>query len=100
MSAGAATSTKIDRGQFADDVEIPYASGAAMLVKSDVVRDIGLLDADLFMYHDDLDWSLRARLRGHRIVLSAKSVVYHRYEFRTKSGQVLLYREKPAHLAL
>ena len=73
---------EIDRGQFADDVEIPYASGAAMLVKSDVVRDIGLLDADLFMYHDDLDWSLRARLRGHRIVLSAKSVVYHRYEFR------------------
>ncbi|HUE13388.1 MAG TPA: glycosyltransferase family 2 protein [Planctomycetaceae bacterium] len=73
---------EVDRGQFAEDVEIPYASGAAMLVKAEVVRDIGLLDADLFMYHDDLDWSVRARLRGHRIVLSAQSVVYHRYDFR------------------
>jgi GT2 family glycosyltransferase len=78
---------EVDRGQFADDVEIPYASGAAMLVKADVVRDIGLLDADLFMYHDDLDWSLRARLRGHRIRLSAKSVVYHRYEFHRSAAK-------------
>jgi GT2 family glycosyltransferase len=78
---------EVDRGQFAEDVEIPYASGAAMLVKADVVRDIGLLDADLFMYHEDLDWSLRARLRGHRIVLSARSVVYHRYEFRRNAAK-------------
>jgi GT2 family glycosyltransferase len=78
---------EVDRGQFADDVEIPYASGAAMLVKADVVRDIGLLDADLFMYHDDLDWSLRARLRGHRILLSAKSVVYHRYDFHRSASK-------------
>jgi hypothetical protein len=77
---------EVDRGQFAEDVEIPYASGAAMLVKADVVRDIGLLDADLFMYHEDLDWSLRARLRGHRVVLSARSVVYHRYDFRRNAG--------------
>jgi GT2 family glycosyltransferase len=78
---------EVDCGQFAEDVEIPYASGAAMLVKADVVRDIGLLDADLFMYHDDLDWSLRARLRGHRILLSAKSVIYHRYEFRRSAAK-------------
>ena len=61
---------EVDRGQFAQDMDIPYASGAAMLVKADVVRDIGVLDPDLFMYHEDLDWSLRAHLRGHRIVLS------------------------------
>jgi GT2 family glycosyltransferase len=78
---------EVDLGQFADDSEIPYASGAAMLVKTDVVRDIGLLDADLFMYHDDLDWSLRARLRGHRIVLSAQSIVYHRYDFRRSTAK-------------
>lgn len=78
---------EIDRGQFATDMEIPYASGAAMLVKADVVRDIGLLDADLFMYHDDLDWSVRARLRGHRVVLSARSLVYHRYDFRRNPGK-------------
>jgi GT2 family glycosyltransferase len=78
---------EVDRGQFAEDVEIPYASGAAMLIKADVVRDIGLLDADLFMYHDDLDWSLRARLRGHQIVLSADSIVYHRYDFHRSAGK-------------
>ena len=91
---------EVDRGQFADDVEIPYASGAAMLVKSDVVRDIGLLDADLFMYHDDLDWSLRARLRGHRIVLRREIGCLPPLRVSPQSGQVLLDREKPADLAL
>jgi GT2 family glycosyltransferase len=84
---------EVDHGQFSHDVDIPYASGAAMLVKADVVRDIGLLDSDLFMYHDDLDWSLRARLRGHRIVLSAQSVAYHRYDFR-RSAAKFFYIER------
>jgi GT2 family glycosyltransferase len=78
---------EVDDGQFTDDAEIVYASGAALLIKADVVRDIGLMDADLFMYHDDVDWSLRARLRKHRIVLSARSIVYHRYDFDRSLGK-------------
>ena len=46
-----------------------------------MIREIGLLDANFFMYVEDIDWSVRARLQGHRVVLSARSVAYHRYTF-------------------
>ena len=61
--------------------EIPYASGAAMLLRNEVYKKIGLFDERFFMYHEDLDLGWRARLWGYRIVLAPSSVVYHKYLF-------------------
>lgn len=61
--------------------DIAYASGAGMLVRSRVFRDIGLLDEELFAYHEDLEFSWRARLAGYRVLLAPESVVEHKYEF-------------------
>ncbi|PIP17922.1 MAG: hypothetical protein COY82_02345 [Parcubacteria group bacterium CG_4_10_14_0_8_um_filter_35_7] len=61
--------------------EITYASGAAMLVKIEVLEKVGLFDKDLFLYHEDVDLGWRTRLMGYRIVLAPKSIVYHKYEF-------------------
>ncbi len=61
--------------------DIAYASGAGMLVRAETLREIGLLDEELFAYHEDLEFSWRARLAGRRIVLAPKSVVFHKYEF-------------------
>ena len=59
-----------------------YASGAAVLVKTSVVDEIGgLFDPRYFMYHEDVDLSWRARLAGHEIGYAKDSIVYHRYEF-------------------
>ncbi|HEX9664666.1 MAG TPA: glycosyltransferase family 2 protein [Patescibacteria group bacterium] len=61
--------------------QINYASGAAMLIKRPVIEAIGMFDDDLFMYHEDLDLSWKARLLGYQVVLAAQSVVYHKYQF-------------------
>jgi hypothetical protein len=61
--------------------EIAYASGAAMLVRASVLREIGLFHEELFAYDEDMDLSWRARLAGHRIVLAPRSIVLHKYEF-------------------
>ncbi len=61
--------------------DIAYASGAGMLIKASLLREIGYLDEELFAYHEDLEYSWRARLAGHRIVLAPDSVVFHKYEF-------------------
>ena len=60
---------------------IGYASGAAMLIKREVLDAIGFLDEKFFMYHEDLDLCWRARLTGFKIMLAPKAVVYHYYEF-------------------
>lgn len=61
--------------------DIAYASGAGMLIRADALRKIGFLNEELFAYHEDLEFSWRARLAGYRIALSPESVVYHKYEF-------------------
>ncbi len=61
--------------------DIAYASGAGMLVRASLVREIGFLDEELFAYHEDLEYSWRARLAGRRVRLAPDSVVYHKYEF-------------------
>ncbi|WKZ29596.1 MAG: glycosyltransferase family 2 protein [Patescibacteria group bacterium] len=61
--------------------DIAYASGAGMLIRASLLREIGYLDEELFAYHEDLEYSWRARLAGHRVVLAPDSVVFHKYEF-------------------
>jgi GT2 family glycosyltransferase len=41
------------------------------------LADIGLLDESFFLYCEDVDWSLRARQRGYRVVFEPRAVVVH-----------------------
>jgi GT2 family glycosyltransferase len=55
-----------DDGRFDEVTETDRACGAAMLVPRHVLEQVGLFDADLVFYSEDVDWSLRARDAGHR----------------------------------
>ncbi|HAZ28160.1 MAG TPA: hypothetical protein DCY48_00055 [Candidatus Magasanikbacteria bacterium] len=61
--------------------EISYASGAALLMRADLIRQYGMWDENFFLYHEDLEWSLRLRAVGYRIVLVSDSIFYHKYQF-------------------
>ncbi len=64
------------------DLEIAYASGAGELVRVSALDQIGgLFDEAFFMYHEDTDLSLRARIQGWKVVLEPSSIIYHYYEF-------------------
>ncbi|MDD5341305.1 MAG: glycosyltransferase family 2 protein [Patescibacteria group bacterium] len=73
--------------------EIAYASGAAVLIKTEVLKKIGLFDPDFFMYHEDLDLGWRARLAGYDILLVPEAVVYHKYQF-SKSIKKYYFMER------
>ncbi len=57
--------------------EVFGACGAACMIRRDVFEDVGGFDEDFFMVHEDVDFSYRARLRGHRCVYVADAVVAH-----------------------
>lgn len=69
------------QNQISQPIEIDYASGAAVLIKKEVLKKIGMFDEEFFMYHEDADLGWRARLAGWKVVLAPKSVVCHKYEF-------------------
>jgi GT2 family glycosyltransferase len=61
--------------------EIDYASGAALLVRTELIKKYGSWDHDFFLYHEDLEWALRLRTLGYKVVLVRDSVFYHQYQF-------------------
>ncbi len=61
--------------------EIAYASGAAVLYRTDALRKVGMMEEGFFMYHEDLELGLRLRMAGYKNVLATKSLAYHDYNF-------------------
>ncbi len=61
--------------------DVNYASGAAFMVRSDLIKKFGAWDHDFFLYHEDLEWSFRLKMAGYRVVLVRDSVFYHKYLF-------------------
>lgn len=67
-----------DVGQFRGVAEVDASSGTAMLVPASVVRQVGLLDEDLFLYIEDVDWALRMRRSaGKRTYVAYEARLWH-----------------------
>lgn len=76
---------EIDRGQFDEDQETE-ASGAAMLIKKEVIEKVGMLDERFFLYLEDSDFSKRVKNAGFRIMYIYSSKVYHKNAQSTGLG--------------
>ncbi len=76
-----------------------YASGCSFLIKKEIFEKVGGYNEEYYMYHDDLELSLKVRLVGNKIVLAPKSVIYHKYEF-SRSVRMLYYMERNRYLTL
>jgi GT2 family glycosyltransferase len=58
--------------------DVTRADGAALAVSREAVERAGLLDETLFMYVEDVEWSLRIRAAGFAIVLVPGALVRHK----------------------
>lgn len=70
---------EVDVGQYSKVEEVFGPSGAAGLYRRSMLDDVGLFDADYFMYCEDTDLAFRARLAGWRCLFVPDAVVYHLY---------------------
>jgi GT2 family glycosyltransferase len=66
-------------------IDIPYASGACVLLRIELIRKIGLFDPLYFSYNEDLDLGWRILLSGYRNCLCISSRILHNYRY-LKSG--------------
>jgi GT2 family glycosyltransferase len=67
-----------DTGQYHAVREIGRATGAAMFVPRRVIEEVGYFDGRLFIQVEDVDWSLRMRAAGYRILFVPDAIVSHR----------------------
>lgn len=60
-------------------VETEFVSGCTMLISRPVIDRIGLLPEIYFpLYHEDAEYSYRARAAGFPVLYAPKSIVYHK----------------------
>jgi len=78
-----------DISQFNDLTQVDYISGCGMLLRRAALERVGLLDAEFFAYHEDLDWCVRARRAGYRVAYVPAAIVYHRMHASTGGGGYL-----------
>jgi GT2 family glycosyltransferase len=62
---------------FTQDEKVHWSSGCCMLLRTMMIREIGLLDENMRFICSDSDYSLTARARGWSIYLSHKAIVVH-----------------------
>jgi len=60
-----------------DVTEVQACIGACMLVDREIIVAAGGYDENLFFYFEDLEFTLRIRSLGYKIICEPKALVYH-----------------------
>lgn len=77
---------------------IDACSGAAMIVRGNLLENVGLLDERFFMYAEDLDWCKRFREAGYMVVYNPEVVViHHKYKSGIKNTSQSIARKTRKH---
>lgn len=64
--------------QYSDKVKLDYICGASMFLCTTVVKQVGLLNEDYFLFYEELDYTHRLRKQGYEIGWCKQSLVYHK----------------------
>ena len=73
--------TFADRSDMPERVELQNVSFEGFMFRREVVDTIGLPDASYFIFYDDVDFAMRARLAGYRIWGLRDAVLVRQLDF-------------------
>lgn len=57
--------------------EVDAVSGAFLVIRREVIDDIGMLDENFWIYGEDLDWCLRAKKAGWKVMYYPHAEIIH-----------------------
>ena len=81
-----------DDGRYDLTAEVFSWTGAAALLRTACLHDVGRFDERFFLYYEDLDLAWRARLRGWRHVCVPGAVAHHLHSATSgRTSPVLLH---------
>ncbi|MFC1767575.1 glycosyltransferase family 2 protein, partial [Candidatus Margulisiibacteriota bacterium] len=69
---------KKDRGQFSKQKDVDIMSACAALIKKEVIQDVGYLNDDYFRTAEDIEYCIRAKKAGYRIIFVPSSKIWHK----------------------
>jgi GT2 family glycosyltransferase len=66
-----------DIGQYNDEAEIFWASGACFFIRKAVFRELGGFDSDFFAHQEEIDLCWRSFNKNYKVKYCPNSTVYH-----------------------
>lgn len=66
--------------------DVDYVAGCALVVRADVLREVGLFDASYFAYMEDVELGKRIRAAGHAVRTVGEVRAYHAPSSATGGG--------------
>ena len=69
---------EVDTGQYSKQEKTDFISGCCMMIRKEVFDKIGFLDKKYFLYLEDVDFCLRARQTGFKIIYAPKAHLWHK----------------------
>jgi GT2 family glycosyltransferase len=74
--------------------EFDFLTGSCIFMSCDVLRNVGLMDEEYFMYWEDVDWSTAARKKGYKLKISNIGCIYHKEGASIKSVSRIYYHTR------
>ena len=74
--------------------KVDYLSGAAMVIKRDVLDKIGLMDSDYFLYFEETDLCARMIRAGYDLMYVPSAIVRHAVSPLSNSENKVYYMER------
>ncbi|GEA14645.1 glycosyl transferase [Moorella sp. E308F] len=85
--------------EYNDIMEVYGIAGCCFAMQKKYYQDLGGFDERIFMYQDDVDFSINARLSGFKILFVPKAIIRHDYTLKVDNNKIYLL-EKGRYLIL
>ena len=66
-----------DNGQYDSPADVFWITGACLVTRSSLWKELGGLDSRFFAHMEEIDYCWRLQLKGHKVTVVPQSLVYH-----------------------
>jgi GT2 family glycosyltransferase/glycosyltransferase involved in cell wall biosynthesis len=73
-----------DSSEYDHAKDVLFATGAAMVMRATVFRDVGGFDERFFMFYEDVDLGWRLNLLGYKVRYEPRSLAFHKHHATMK----------------
>jgi len=63
--------------KYSSSAQVDWVAGSCLMARRDAVRDAGLLDVNIFLYFEDIDWCRRIQRQGWQILYEPRVKIFH-----------------------
>ncbi len=70
-----------------DNRFVDWVLGGCMMVKKEAINEVGMMDENIFLYFDDVDWCYRMWEKDWQIAYVADAAMIHKHE-RTSANKI------------